>query len=57
MVWLSYCDQGAYIQTFAPVSAFKETSMAKKTTAKNDNTKSDATDRDTELEKARQKIK
>lgn len=31
--------------------------MAKKTTAKNDNTKSDATDRDTELEKALQKIK
>ncbi|KRN06345.1 recombination protein A [Lacticaseibacillus paracasei subsp. tolerans DSM 20258] len=57
MVWLSYCDQGAYTQAFAPVSAFKETSMAKKTTAKNDNTKSDATDRDTELEKALQKIK
>ena len=31
--------------------------MAKKTTAKNDNAKSDATDRDTELEKALQKIK
>lgn len=31
--------------------------MAKKTTAKNDNTKSDATDRDIELEKALQKIK
>lgn len=31
--------------------------MAKKTTAKNDNTKYDATDRDTELEKALQKIK
>ena len=57
MVWLSYCDQGAYTQTFAPVSEFMDTIMANNTTAKNDNTKSDATDRDTELEKALQKIK
>ncbi|HAJ54294.1 MAG TPA: recombinase RecA, partial [Lactobacillus sp.] len=31
--------------------------MAKKTTTKNANTKSDTTDRETELEKALQKIK
>ena len=34
----------------------KETSMAKKTTTKADNKKSDATDRETELEMARQRL-